>query len=333
MAGNGTHGDHVDKWLRFFASPDPAVQERSLRALLDIDDARIIPALLDAFARYPGRRGLCEALTRHRDPALVEPMLAYVSHPDHFVRESACEVLGTLHDTRATLPLLDRLGDSHPMVRRAAAFALADIGDARAAGTLLRHWQERTDEDSNVEMGLRAALNALGIHYEKRWLRSSQAQLEPDPPGQAATTTNTEAQVAVVASRDDLFWSMWVVHSALGHLLYDGTAGYSREDSQRTLRKAAELPWKLGRTSGRRLRQRLKHLEASVLQTERRWSAASTNLPTAQAEQGARMLSHLKAIIGILEADEDARLHIDQMRAYYREMLDFQEALPWKELR
>jgi HEAT repeat protein len=52
------------------------------------------------------------------------------------------------------------------MVRRAAAHALAALADPASGPAILRHYQSQREE-INVRMGLEAALDALGIPYER----------------------------------------------------------------------------------------------------------------------------------------------------------------------
>jgi hypothetical protein len=80
MAGNGTQSDHADQWIKFFAHPDQSVQMRVLQAIIDIDDPRVTSVLLGSFPRFGQYRGVITALTRHREPALVERPTPGLSH-------------------------------------------------------------------------------------------------------------------------------------------------------------------------------------------------------------------------------------------------------------
>jgi hypothetical protein len=333
MQGATPPADRVDQWIRFFLHPDRAVQLRVLHALVGIDDPRVTAALLESFPRYGPYRGVVQALTRHRDPALVEPLLHHLTDPDLHVRAAACEALGILQDRRATPSLVARLDDTHLAVRSAAAFALADLRDPQSADALLRHWQERPEENINVRMGVRAALKALDIPYDERWGLHAQDQAAAMAPNQAETTLEPAVHVPAVVTREDLLWFMWSVHNTLQQLLDNGMNGYFVKATEPVMRKPTELPWKLGRSSGRRVRQRLKSLEADVLRTERRWPAKSMNLPPVIAEQGPRMLTQLKQMTVILEAQDDARLHQDDMHTAIRELQQFVGMLPTKERR
>jgi hypothetical protein len=286
--------------------------------------------LLESFPRYGPYRGVVQALTRHRDPALVEPLLHHLTDPDIHVREAACNALGIVQDRRATPSLVARLDDAHPVVRRAAAFALADLRDPQAADALLRHWQERIEENINVRMGVRAALKALDIPYDERLGLRAQDQAAAMAPNQAETALETPVYVPAVVTREDLLSFIWSVHNNLQQLLDNGMNGYFVKATEPAMRTPTELPWKLGRSSGRRVRQRLKALEAGVLRTARRWAAQSTNLSPALAEQGPRMLAHLNQMIAILEAPADARLRQDDLHTAIREMQQFVGALPMK---
>jgi hypothetical protein len=191
-------------------------------------------------------------------------------------------------------------------------------------------WREHSEENINVRISLRAALKALGISYDERWPSNTPGQGEVVAPNQAETTLETAVYVPAMVTREDLLWFMWSVHLTLQQLLDNGLNGFFFRATEPVMRKPTELPWKLGRKNGRRVRQRLKSLEADVLRTERRWSVTATNLPPALVGQGERILAYLKQMIAILEANEDARLHQDDMRTAIREMRQFVAALPKK---
>ena len=201
------------------------MQLRALHVLIDIDDPRVTAVLLERFPRYGPYRGVIQALTRHRNPALLAPLLGHLTDPDIHVRAAACEHLGILQDRHATPSLVARLDDPHPVVRRAAAFALAVLRDPQAANAVLRHWQERPNEDDYVSAGVRAALQALDIPFDERGLRA-RIQGGVRAPEQAETTLETSAYVPAVVSREDLVWFMQSMRSTLQQLLDNGINGY-----------------------------------------------------------------------------------------------------------
>jgi hypothetical protein len=332
-APNRTPADHVDQWLRFFANPNPAVQKRALPALLDSDDPRVISTLVDAFGEYGGYRGLLEAVTRRRDPAIVEPMLGYLNHPDHFIRAAACEVLGVLGDKRATLPLTARLEDSHMVVRRGAAFALANLRDARAADALLRRWYEHPDENINVKMGLAAALKALGIAYDRRRLFSSGAQPEVQARAdheEAAAVLPPETTRNETTSRLDLLYALATVARHLRSFVCDGKVqATNKEQELQSLRRLIDSHWKIGRSNGRKHRNQLRFLIWTICEIEGCLPFNATLLSKEEHEQARATLQHLKDIRDILNANEDSSPSIEQMRGHMSEVIRFLADVPW----
>ncbi len=104
---------------------------------------------------------------RAADPELVQPMIAFLEHPEPWRRAGACEVLGALRDHAATVPLLRRLQDPHLWTRVAAARALAQLKDPCSAGPLMARYREARGEDVNLVWALESALEALGVDYPR----------------------------------------------------------------------------------------------------------------------------------------------------------------------
>ena len=155
---------HIERWIQFYASPNPVVRERAVAALVNVHDPRVTPILLDAFEHYQEYPGVdtVRAMQQSRDPALLESMLRFSAHPDAQIRAGACEVLGALADGRATPALVERLGDEDIWVRRAAGFALAALRDPAALEPLRQRYDDYPADDINVRVALHAALRALG---------------------------------------------------------------------------------------------------------------------------------------------------------------------------
>lgn len=63
-------------------------------------------------------------------PAAVEPLCAYLKHPDRWARMMAAEVLGKIHDPRAIPALKAALNDQHQGVRYMSELALKEITTA-----------------------------------------------------------------------------------------------------------------------------------------------------------------------------------------------------------
>ncbi|HET8627837.1 MAG TPA: HEAT repeat domain-containing protein [Thermomicrobiales bacterium] len=154
---------HIEHWMRLYSSANPVVRERALAALANAPDPRVTPVLLDAFEHYQEYPGVdtVRAMQQSRDPALLEPMLRFSTHPDAQIRAGACEVLGALADRRATPALVERLGDEDIWVRRAAGFALAAVRDPAALEPLRQRYDGYPADDINVRVALHTALRAL----------------------------------------------------------------------------------------------------------------------------------------------------------------------------
>ena len=164
--------DHIDQWIRLYASPNPEVQQRALRNLVHHTDPRLTSLLLDAVERY-GKGGfggdLVKAITRSGDPGFVEPIIQLTAHPDAYFRALACEILGGLNDSRALDALITCLDDSAMWVRRQAAFALARLQDRRAGPALQQRYRAHPNDDVNVLGGLKAALRTLGVQPDEAY--------------------------------------------------------------------------------------------------------------------------------------------------------------------
>ena len=65
-------------------------------------------------------------------PPAVEPLCAYLKHPDRWARMMAAEVLGKIHDPRAIPALKAALNDQHQGVRYMAELALKEISASTA---------------------------------------------------------------------------------------------------------------------------------------------------------------------------------------------------------
>lgn len=163
--------DRIEQLIQSYHSGKPAVKAKALSLILRQPDRRFTPVLLEAF-REEVNRPVIDALKRVADPELVSPLIALLDDPDPWRRAGACEVLGVLRDPAATLPLLARLRDPHPWTRVAAVRALAELKDPRAAEALRECYQEARGGDVNLVWGLEAALDALGVPYQRHALTS-----------------------------------------------------------------------------------------------------------------------------------------------------------------
>lgn len=160
----------MDEWLRMFRSSNPTVRHRAAEGLLRRGNAAPLPVLLEILDELHdnGFGAATERVLRtRRDPELVVEMIDRLRSPAQFIREVACGVLGRLGDRSATPHLVATLDDPALMVRRAAGFGLAFLADPSCGPAVLRHYEGR-DEDANVRMALEAALEAVGVEFQRR---------------------------------------------------------------------------------------------------------------------------------------------------------------------
>ncbi len=156
--------DNVQKWIKFYNSPNIEVQMRALESIVNIDDKRILPTLLDALPLF-GHHGfgeqIVQALRRNHDESVVEPLILLLDHPNPSTVAGACRALGYIGDKKATKPVLNCLNHPTHFVQIAAAYAFANqnLVDPEAAPYLKE--KLRATDEANVNIPITWALRRL----------------------------------------------------------------------------------------------------------------------------------------------------------------------------
>lgn len=149
---------------------DAATRSGAIVDLSKLDDARVLPALLDVLTQERNSLVLEDAawaLTRLGDTA-VSPVVELLQHDDARVRHQAAHTLGKLGRPQAVDALIAALADADATVAQKAAVALGQIGDSRGAAALAERLDHASDEVVNtVSITLEAfgevAIEPLGV--------------------------------------------------------------------------------------------------------------------------------------------------------------------------
>jgi HEAT repeat protein len=141
---------------------DADVRGAALRALGRIQDAAVIPELIEALgtpeASLPQR--ISEILVRFGDAA-VGPLCRELRNQESEARRMwSAEILGWLGNAEAVIPLIDALGDVNPEVRAKSAGALGKLSESRAIDHLLE--MLLSDPIPFVRTRVAQALGAIG---------------------------------------------------------------------------------------------------------------------------------------------------------------------------
>jgi HEAT repeat protein len=148
-----------------YSSANPEIKIRAARVLVQRGSEiplRLLVEILETLSREGLGADTERALLKRQDTELVVVMIRLLDSKDHFVREVACKVLGHSGNRAATPHLLRMIDDPHIMVRRAAGFGLAFLEDPQSLVELKRQYARRQQDDPNVVMALRCALESLG---------------------------------------------------------------------------------------------------------------------------------------------------------------------------
>jgi|SRR5665213_739596 len=156
---------NIQEWLRLYSSQNRQVKLRAAHGLLHRAEEAPLGLLVEILETL-SREGLGayaeRALLKRRDAEVPPKMIVLLESKDHFAREVACNVLGHFGDRTATPHLLRMIDDPHIMVRRAAGFGLAFLKDPSSLPELKDQYGRHRDDDSNVVMALKCALQSLG---------------------------------------------------------------------------------------------------------------------------------------------------------------------------
>jgi HEAT repeat protein len=128
-----------DALIALLGDADPQARQATLKVLIQMPDARAIPALLPLLRDGdPATRALAvQAVGATRDRRGVEPLRAALHDPDALTRAHAVWALGQIGDPREADTLAGALADPDSRMHAWAAVALAALGDRRAAPELL----------------------------------------------------------------------------------------------------------------------------------------------------------------------------------------------------
>jgi HEAT repeat protein len=123
--------DKVDSLIKKLQSNNRNTRAQAVIELGKIQDARIMPALInalkdaDAYVRGQAAWSLGEI----KDTRAVQPLITILKDDDFlYVRQESARALGKIKDSQAVQPLINALNDEYPDVREEAVKALIDIG-------------------------------------------------------------------------------------------------------------------------------------------------------------------------------------------------------------
>ncbi len=220
----GLGSDGVEPLLEMLREGPANKQFSAVKALGQINDPRVLPAMIEALsidsaAVRIAALGTLERLADVSAFSKIEPLL---KNPDANVRNAAMEAAYRCGGVRAVPALTDCLKDQSWEVRQAAANALGSLGEHSAVEALcgLIH-----DPDRDVR---ETAINALGQLKDRRAVVPLvMAMLDPESTVRAIATSVVERLDENWKKNDDLHQVVpkiinaahngeyWVQHSAL----------------------------------------------------------------------------------------------------------------------
>lgn len=133
----------------------------SVHALAEIQDERVIPALIELLRSHHVivRQTVAEILGKLGDPRAVCPLIDALSAGPVTVQMWAATSLGLLGDGRAVDPLIDALQSTFSStVRHTIIRALENLGDPRAVPFIVPFLE---DEDPHVRSRSEKAIHSL----------------------------------------------------------------------------------------------------------------------------------------------------------------------------
>lgn len=156
--------DSVPPLLEQLRNGEPNKQFAAVKALAQINDPRVAPAMIEALGKtsVAVRIAALSTLERHSDPASYPKIERLLQDPDANVRGAAIEAALRCGGVRAVPGLVGCLGDKSWEVRRAAASALGTLGERSAVEGLCGLIN---DPDRDVR---ETAINALGQLKDRR---------------------------------------------------------------------------------------------------------------------------------------------------------------------
>jgi HEAT repeat protein len=216
--------DSVPPLLEQLRNGEPNKQFSAVKALSQINDPRVLPAMVEALGKtsVAVRIAALGTLERFADPNTYPKIEKLLRDTDPNVRGAAIEASLRCGGVRAVPGLVGCLGDKSWEVRRAAASALGSLGERSAVEGLCGLIN---DPDRDVR---ETAINALGQLKDRR-------AVVPLVLAMLDTESSVRAAAAAVAERLDEHWyknedirqilpkitaastsaDYWVQHSAL----------------------------------------------------------------------------------------------------------------------
>jgi HEAT repeat protein len=156
--------DSVPPLLEQLRNGEPNRQFAAVKALAQINDPRVAPAMIEALGKTSNavRIAALSTLERHADPKTYPKIEKLLRDTDANVRGAAVEAALRCGGVRAVPGLVGCLGDKSWEVRRAAASALGSLGERSAVEGLCGLIN---DPDRDVR---ETAINALGQLKDRR---------------------------------------------------------------------------------------------------------------------------------------------------------------------
>lgn len=134
----------MEQFIAELGSDDVSVRVNAARNLGYLEDARAVPALINAFDDTDAdvRRFVTGALDRIGADAVL-PLVSALKSDSWRTRYHAADTLGLLGDERAVDPLIATLSDPNERVRNRAMHSLGDLRDPRAVPALIEALDDR----------------------------------------------------------------------------------------------------------------------------------------------------------------------------------------------